>query len=113
MTRTALYVSMALLVGTAGAFAQTESSSQPSTNPPPAAATQAPSTSGSASQSSQAEPAAPAGQQTAANQACAQDAAKYCSGKIGAERQDCLEQNDAKLSDACKQAMATQTAPAH
>ena len=118
MTKVALFVSAALLAGSAVAFAQSPQPAPADTKAPSAQSSEQNSASNPAdSNVSQANPtnAPSAGAneptRTAANPACDQDAARYCQGKIGSERESCLDQNNAKLSTACKQAMQNQLAP--
>jgi hypothetical protein len=61
--------------------------------------------------SAQASPGMSSGPATAAGgggrmAACREDANKYCSGKTGADRRECLTTNMSSLSDGCKIAMA-------
>jgi len=38
--------------------------------------------------------------------ACKEDAEKFCAGKKGKEKHECLKSHEAELSQACKEAMA-------
>lgn len=120
MTKVALFVSAALLAGSAVAFAQSPQPAPSDTNAPSAQSSSSEQNSasnpanGTASQANPTNaPSAGANEptRTAANPACDQDAARYCEGKTGSERESCLDQNSAKLSTACKQAMQNQLAP--
>ena len=37
--------------------------------------------------------------------ACREDMAKYCDGKTGPDRRQCMQDNKSKLSDGCKAAL--------
>lgn len=101
MRNAALLISVGLLIGAGSAFAQTaETAAQPAA--PAASAAQIP-----AAASAPSAPQAPAVQtpapgQQAADQACAPDVQKFCSGKDGAERSQCLNENRASLAAACR-----------
>ena len=118
MTRVALFASAAFVAGTAFAFAQGTVTPPADTKAPSASSSSeysAPGTAQTAPTQPSPNAAADAGANhptaTAQNPACDRDIANYCSGKVGTDRQNCLEQNMTKLSAACKQSLETQTAP--